>query len=207
MSRDHILGFPNKMPKVDWSKNLPVFRNQEGNDAALHLVKFHIHVHRLKINFPEDCLMKMFMATLEGKARSWYEGLKPCSLFSLKEFHTTFFEFYGKYNHSFLLFEDFCESYENFIQYLEETFGDEECLDYEIIEALYEYYSQQKITEISCFDTKDHSQRISTPSLLEDETKLHPNSQEEIGPSENSEIACTKNLSSEPSNDNDHLLL
>ena len=68
MSRDHIPGFPNKMPKVDWSKNLPVFRNVEGNDATLHLVKFHIHVHRLKINFPEDCLMKMFMATLEDEA-------------------------------------------------------------------------------------------------------------------------------------------
>ena len=46
------------------------------------------------------------------------------------------------------MFEDCCESCENFIQYLEETFGDEECLDYEIIEALYEYSSQQKITEI-----------------------------------------------------------
>ena len=68
LSRDHIPGFPNKIPKVDWSKNLPVFGNVEGNDAALHLVKFHIHVRRLKINFPEDCLMKMFMATLEDEA-------------------------------------------------------------------------------------------------------------------------------------------
>ena len=68
MSRDHIPGFPIKMPKVDWSKKLPMFRNVEGNDAFLHLVKFHIHVHKLKINFPEDCLMKMFMATLEDEA-------------------------------------------------------------------------------------------------------------------------------------------
>ena len=36
MSPDHILGFPNKMPKVDWLQNLPMFRNEEGNDAALH---------------------------------------------------------------------------------------------------------------------------------------------------------------------------
>ena len=75
MSQDHIPGFPNKMPKVDWSKNLPVFRNVEGNDAALHLVKFHNHMHKLKIDFPEDCLMKMFMATLEDEARSWYESI------------------------------------------------------------------------------------------------------------------------------------
>ena len=68
MSRDHIPGFPNKIPKVDWLQNLPMFKNMEGNDAALHLVKFHIHVHKLKINFLEDCLMKMFMATLEDEA-------------------------------------------------------------------------------------------------------------------------------------------
>jgi len=75
MSRDHVPGFPNKIPKVDWSKNFLVFRNVEGNDVALHLVKFHIHVHTLKINFSEGCLMKMFMATLEDEPLSWYESL------------------------------------------------------------------------------------------------------------------------------------
>ena len=68
MSRDHIPVFPNKMPKVDWLKNLPTFRNVECNDAALNLVKIHIHVHKLKINFLEGCFMKMFMATLEDEA-------------------------------------------------------------------------------------------------------------------------------------------
>lgn len=53
----------------------------------------------------------------------------------------------------------------------------------------------------------DHSQHTSTSSFLEDETDLHPNNQYEIGPNENSEIACIENLSSEPSNDNDQLLL
>ena len=75
MIRGHIPGFPNKMPKVDWSKNFPVFKNVEGNDAALHLVKFHMHVRILKIDFPEDCVMKIFMATLEGEAQPWYESL------------------------------------------------------------------------------------------------------------------------------------
>ena len=117
---------------------MPKFIDGNEDEAILHLIKFHWHIHKLGIKFHEVCLMKMFMATLEGKSRSWYEGLMPCSLFSLKEFHTTFFEFYGKYHHSFLLFKDCCESCENFIQYLEENFGDEECLDYEIIEALYE---------------------------------------------------------------------
>lgn len=43
--------------------------------------------------------------------------------------------------------------------------------------------------------------------MLEDETNLHPNCQEEIGPSQNYKTACTKNLSSEPCYGNDHLLL
>ena len=71
MSRDHITGFPNKMPKAYWQRNFPMFKNVKGNDVSLHLVKFHIHVHKLKIDFPKYCLMKMFMATLEDEARSW----------------------------------------------------------------------------------------------------------------------------------------
>jgi hypothetical protein len=38
--------------------------------------------------------MKMFMATLEGKVRLWYEGLKPGILYSLKDFHITLFKHY-----------------------------------------------------------------------------------------------------------------
>lgn len=60
--------------------------------------------------------MKMFIATLEGKASSWYEGLTPGSLFSLKYFHIPFFEFYGKSRHSFLLLKYCGESCEVFIQ-------------------------------------------------------------------------------------------
>jgi hypothetical protein len=43
------------------------------------------------------------------------------------------------------VFEDCCEFCEHFIKYLKNVFGDEECMNYEIIEALYEYSSQQQI--------------------------------------------------------------
>ena len=43
--------------------------------------------------------------------------------------------------------------------------------------------------------------------MLEDETYMNPNSQEEIVPSQNSEIACMEKLSSEPSYGDDNLLL
>ena len=68
MSRDHIPGFPNKIPKVDWQRNLPMFKYDDRNDVTLHLVRFHMHTRKLKVDFPEDCLMKIFMATLEGEA-------------------------------------------------------------------------------------------------------------------------------------------
>ena len=75
MSRDHILGFPNKMPKVDWSRNLPTFNDDGKKDAALHLIIFHMHIHKLKVDFPEDCLMKIFLATWKVKPNL---GMKIC---------------------------------------------------------------------------------------------------------------------------------
>jgi hypothetical protein len=145
MNRSHIPGFPNRIPHIDWQKYFPKFKDGKGNDVALHLIRFHMHICKLGVEFHEDCLMKMFMATLEGKARLWYEGLKPGSLYSLKYFHITFFKHYGESNPSFLVFEDCCEFCEHFIKYLENVFGDEECMNDEIIEAFYEYSSQQQI--------------------------------------------------------------
>jgi len=68
MKRDQITSFPNKMPKVNWQRNFPMFKDVKGYDVALHLVRFHIHMRRLKIDFPEYCLMNIIMAILEGEA-------------------------------------------------------------------------------------------------------------------------------------------
>ena len=94
MNRDHIPGFPHKMPQIYWLKKLPIFQDENFDDPLLHLIKFHIHVWRLNVECHEDCLMKMFMETLEGKARDWYEWLEPKSLFSLKDMHQVFYEEY-----------------------------------------------------------------------------------------------------------------
>ena len=48
MSRDHIHGFPHKLPKVNWDKNLPMFQDENIDDPLLHLIKFRIHSWRLK---------------------------------------------------------------------------------------------------------------------------------------------------------------
>ena len=94
MNRDFIPGFPNKMAQVNWQRNLSIFQEKNVDDALLHIIKFHKHSWKLKVKWHEDYLMKMFMETLEGKVREWYEVLNPGSLFSLKDFHKVFYENY-----------------------------------------------------------------------------------------------------------------
>ena len=101
MNHSHIPGFPNQMSYIDWQTCLPKFKDEEGDVIALHLIKIHMHIYKLGVEFKEDCLMKMFMVTLEGKARSWYEILPVASLYSLEYFHSTFYENYKKSYPSF----------------------------------------------------------------------------------------------------------
>lgn len=97
-----------------------------------------MHVHKLKVQFHEDCLMNMFMIILEGKAWSWYEGLPSASIYSLKDFHLEIFEKYRESHPYFSMVEDCCEHFEVFIQNLENYYGDEDFMDLEILEALYQ---------------------------------------------------------------------
>ena len=75
MNRANIPGFPNRIPNIDWEEYLPRFKDQKGDDASLHLVRFHMHICKLGVELYEYSLMKMSMVSLEGDTRSWYEGL------------------------------------------------------------------------------------------------------------------------------------
>ena len=143
----------NGIPRMDWQSGLSKFKGQDGEDASLHLVKFHLHIHRPKIEFPEDCLMKMFVATLEEKVISWYESLPSASLYSLKDFHSVFFQHYQSFNSSLSMIDSCFEIYDNFIEFLENLYGDEECLYDEIIESIYDFSSQQE-SIVSSLDEK-----------------------------------------------------
>ena len=44
MDRSNIPGFPNPMPNIDWLKYLPVFKDEKGDDVAIHLLRFHMHI-------------------------------------------------------------------------------------------------------------------------------------------------------------------
>ena len=147
MSRDHIPGFPNKILKVDWSRNFPTFKDDGRKDAALHLVRFHMHIRKFKIDFPEDFMMKIFLATLEGKAQSWYEIFPPACIYCLKDFHAMFIERYEDSYPSLNLVQDCCKHAYSFIESLEKFYEDDNFMDEEIMEALYENPFQQH-TEI-----------------------------------------------------------
>lgn len=62
--------------------------------------------------------MKMFMISLEEKARSWYEKLLPAILCSLKDFNIIFLEHFKESCPYLLLVQNFCDHFENFIQNL-----------------------------------------------------------------------------------------
>jgi hypothetical protein len=150
------------MPKVNWQRNLPMFKDEDGDDVALHMVRFHMHARKLKFQFPKDCLLNMFMATLEGKAWSWYESLPPTCIYSLKDFHSIFFEKYRQAYPSLLLIEDCCDHFENFIQELESVYGDEEFMDDELLEDFNENLFQ-------------HHERIMDSTLDDSEIEHNPN--------------------------------
>ena len=82
--------------------------------------------------------MKMFMASLEGKARTWYEWLPTASISSLIDFHTVFFWHFKVSCPLLLLVEDCCECFDSFIQNLEQVYQDDQFMDDELVEALHE---------------------------------------------------------------------
>jgi hypothetical protein len=126
------------MDKVNWQINFPIFNDEYGDDSSLHLVRFHMQTRKLKVQFPKDCLLNIFMASLDGKSCSWYEKLPPSCIYSLKDFHSIFFEKYREAYPSFLLNEYCCDNFENFIQEMGSVYGDEKIMDDEILEALNE---------------------------------------------------------------------
>lgn len=144
MNRAHIPGFPNHLPHIDWQAHLPKFKDKKGDDVALHLPKFHMHICRLGVNFHKECLMNMFMETLEEREILWYERLPPTSLYSLKDFYSIFCESYKQNYPYIVLVENLCGDFEYIFQHKEIYIDDEDLMDEEIKEALSELSSHHK---------------------------------------------------------------
>ena len=143
LNHAHIPSFPNHIPNVDWKTCLPKFKNQKNDDASLHLVRFHMHINKLGVTLHEDSLMKIFMVSLEGDARSWYEGLPSEILCSLTDFHTVFHGHFKDQYPSLLLVQDCCMHDKGFIEQLKNMYGEEDFMDDAILEILHEYSSQK----------------------------------------------------------------
>ena len=80
--------------------------------------------------------MKMFMETLEEKARLWYEGFPPASLYSLKDFYSSLCENYKEDHPSIELIENFCGNFESLVLCLGIDMDDEDLINDEIKEVL-----------------------------------------------------------------------
>lgn len=65
MHHIYILGFPNSMPGVSWKTYLPTFKDKKGDGVDLHMIRFHMHIHKFKVKFHEDFIMNMLMVCLE----------------------------------------------------------------------------------------------------------------------------------------------
>ena len=84
------------------------------------------------------------MFSLEGYARSWYEGLLAGSLSSLKYVHTIFHEHFKRHYPSLLLLQDYCTRDREFIENVKDECVDDLYLDEEVLEILHEYSSQRE---------------------------------------------------------------
>lgn len=141
---------------------------------ALHLVRFHMHIHKLKVDITEDCLMEIFLATLEGEAQSWYENFPVACIYCLKDFHDMFIERYKESYPSLNLVQDCCKHAYGFIESLEKYYEDDNFMDEENMEALCENPFQQHK------DDHENLQQDQDFSMVEDEGILHLDGQQEL---------------------------
>jgi hypothetical protein len=104
-----LLGFPNVFPSPnEWGDYLPIFRECNEDNPALHLHEFHELMYQWGIHH-EDVLLKMFMFSLAEDAREWYFSLPPASISSLAKFHACFNRHCRKFYSSKFIYYKCCE--------------------------------------------------------------------------------------------------
>ena len=104
------------------------------------------------------------MATLEEKAILWYEGLPPTSIYSLKDFYSTFYENYKGNYPSLELIENLCGNFESLMLHLGIDMDDEDLIGDEFKEALLEFNCQSSCcSDMSVSEPwlqKEHIQKV-----------------------------------------------
>ena len=85
--------------------------------------------------------MKMLMETLKERARLWYERLPTTSMYSLEGFYLVFCKKYKESYPSIVLVENLCENSDNIFQHMGIDINDDDLMDDEIKESLFELSS------------------------------------------------------------------
>ena len=106
-----VPGFPHLVPDMsEWGDFLHVFKEEEEDNPAEHLLKFHECINILDQRH-EDVFINMFMYSLYGDACQWYFSLPPSNISSLKDFHRAFTEHCKRYYLDEFAFNNCCEEY------------------------------------------------------------------------------------------------
>jgi hypothetical protein len=91
------------MPVGEYGKHLPKFAGNSAVSVQDHFTAFLKFVDNLEVEY-EDLVMKMFMQTLEGDARTCYKSLPAACIDGWGSFKCKFTEKWGyKKDNSFLL--------------------------------------------------------------------------------------------------------
>jgi hypothetical protein len=101
------------------------------------------------------------MYFLEGDAHEWYKPLSPSSIYSLKEFHTTFYDHCKKFFLVESLFEHYCEEFESSLQHREVC----SCNSEEEMKFVEKENLQESIILFSISNEKDQDSNTQVDSL------------------------------------------
>jgi hypothetical protein len=83
--------YPHDLPTSDYLKRLHRFARKFGVSAEDHLAEFSRVVDDFDVEH-EDVVMRMFVSTLEGEARTWYKSLPDASIDGWDSFQEKFIE-------------------------------------------------------------------------------------------------------------------
>ena len=105
-------------------------------------------------------------------------------MFSLTDFHIVFHEHYKNLYPSLLLVQYCCMHVKAFIEDLKKLCGDDELVDEELLEILYENPFQKKETQTSCLHIQEKSEQLIISSSTERDMSQNSDSSSYISFSE-----------------------
>jgi hypothetical protein len=83
--------YPHDLPARKWLKCLPLFAGRSKELVEDHLASFSKLLDDFEVEH-EDLVIRMFVSTLEGEARTWYKSLLNASIDGWDSFQEKFIE-------------------------------------------------------------------------------------------------------------------